>query len=293
MDFQFYIVDVFTEHSCEGNPLAVIIGSEFPSTKRMQEIAFEMNFSETVFIINKINSNQAYPIKIFTPSREIEFTGHPLLGAAWVILNKSSSENEHLYLDTAIGKILITRDRKKPNLLWFRAPKIEIREAINSVTSLPGLENLDCEIDKKLPIQIASAGTSAILVPIKKLAVLENIKFDKDLFSDFDNFKLPKLIYFFCFETYKKSNDICVRFFFDADGLREDIATGNGAAFLAKYLKDNLIFSESDFSFAIEQGHNLKRPSIIFVKGKMLDGFDVIDIGGHVSPTISDGKILI
>ena len=103
VDFQFYIVDVFTEHSCEGNPLAVIIGSEFPSTKRMQEIAFEMNFSETVFIINKINSNQAYPIKIFTPSREIEFTGHPLLGAAWVILNKSSSENEHLYLDTAIG----------------------------------------------------------------------------------------------------------------------------------------------------------------------------------------------
>jgi trans-2,3-dihydro-3-hydroxyanthranilate isomerase len=85
MSHQFHIVDVFAEQVYEGNPLAVVVGEHFLSDVQMQKIAAEINFSETTFVISSPEEDGGYRMRIFTPAREIAFTGHPLLGTAWVI----------------------------------------------------------------------------------------------------------------------------------------------------------------------------------------------------------------
>ena len=148
MDFNFYIVDVFTKQSCEGNPLAVVVGKKFPSTKIMQKLASEMNFSETVFINSEFDSDQAYPIRIFTPSREIEFTGHPLIGAAWVIFKLFAKNKKKLLLNTMIGNILIERSSNNTSLIWFLAPKIELERKKYFLEDIPSLKNLKKDVKR-------------------------------------------------------------------------------------------------------------------------------------------------
>jgi trans-2,3-dihydro-3-hydroxyanthranilate isomerase len=85
MPNRFYIVDVFAEQAYAGNPLAVVTCDAFPAAETMQKIAAETNYSETTFVLTRPEMDGGYRMRIFTPAREIEFTGHPLLGSAWVV----------------------------------------------------------------------------------------------------------------------------------------------------------------------------------------------------------------
>jgi len=101
MTKHFYIVDVFAEQPYSGNPLAVGVCDKVLAESKMQDIAAEMNFSETTFVLSKLQKNEGYNIRIYTPSREIEFAGHPLLGTAHVIrkyVNHNSEDEIKLNL---------------------------------------------------------------------------------------------------------------------------------------------------------------------------------------------------
>jgi trans-2,3-dihydro-3-hydroxyanthranilate isomerase len=82
----FFIVDVFAEKKYSGNQLAVVMAGEGASAALMQNIAKEMGFSETVFLLSREPADGAFPARIFTPEREIPFAGHPVLGAVHIIL---------------------------------------------------------------------------------------------------------------------------------------------------------------------------------------------------------------
>jgi trans-2,3-dihydro-3-hydroxyanthranilate isomerase len=101
----------------------------------------------------------------------------------------------------------------------------------------------------------------------------------------------PPLTYLFCPETHHRANDYCVRFFFDAHGVREDSATGNGAAFLGAYLLEHGLQPGSGFSVRIEQGHQVGRPSLVMLRGRMVDGLPEVSVGGSVIPTLR-GELL-
>ncbi|MCA1790204.1 MAG: PhzF family phenazine biosynthesis isomerase, partial [Thioalkalivibrio sp.] len=85
MTHTLHIVDVFAEHRYEGNQLAVVIGKEPLDDQTMQRIAVETNYSETTFVTSEPMRDGGYNVRIFTPAREIDFAGHPILGTAWVI----------------------------------------------------------------------------------------------------------------------------------------------------------------------------------------------------------------
>ena len=77
-----YIVDVFAEKKYSGNQLAVFRFTQELSEKEMQQIAREMNFSETTYILSDENQDGVYDVRIFTPQIEVAFAGHPTLGTA-------------------------------------------------------------------------------------------------------------------------------------------------------------------------------------------------------------------
>jgi trans-2,3-dihydro-3-hydroxyanthranilate isomerase len=83
-----------------------------------------------------------------------------------------------------------------------------------------------------------SAGTAAVIVPLRSLAAaLQRALLDLKAYSGLMAEGFPPLTYLFCAETRSAENDLSARFFFEAHGVREDPATGNGAAFLARYLR--------------------------------------------------------
>jgi trans-2,3-dihydro-3-hydroxyanthranilate isomerase len=83
VDYQ--VVDVFTDAAFAGNPLAVVLDADDLETHEMQSIAREFNLSETTFVVTPTSPDASYRVRIFTPSSELPFAGHPSIGTAWVL----------------------------------------------------------------------------------------------------------------------------------------------------------------------------------------------------------------
>lgn len=81
----FYIVDVFSQGKYTGNQLAVFTGAYQISGEEMQQIAKEINYAETTFIVSKEEIDKGYSVRIFTPNEEVPFAGHPALGTAFIL----------------------------------------------------------------------------------------------------------------------------------------------------------------------------------------------------------------
>ena len=84
MKYHYFICDVFTEQRFGGNQLAVLPDAETLSEWQMQQIAREFNFSETAFVL-PAETGHTRKVRIFTPTTEIPFAGHPNIGTAFVL----------------------------------------------------------------------------------------------------------------------------------------------------------------------------------------------------------------
>ena len=294
MTHHFYIVDVFAERPYTGNPLAVVVGKEEIPKETMQLIAAEINFSETTFLSPVPEENGGYRVHIFTPSQELDFAGHPLLGTAHVIRQHCSGKaNEEIILNIKAGQVPVnfeTGDDGK-EVAWFQAPPMSFGETANPNSIASSLGIAEKDIETKTPIQVISAGTAAMIVPLKSLDALKRCKFNLEKYADLKAKGFPPLIYLFTQQTHDVKNDFCVRFFFEAHGVREDPATGNGAAFFGEYLLQHKYFSESNLSLRIEQGHEIRRPSLVMLSANMSEGVNEVYVGGTVI-SIVQGKLL-
>ena len=291
---RIYIVDVFAEQPYSGNQLAVVTGADDLPDETMQQIAVETNYSETTFVNAVPQDDGAYQVRIFTPAREIVFAGHPILGTAWVIrqhiaLDRASA----VLLNLAVGQIPVTFESSDKNgdLGWFLAPEVACGStcAREPIAAALGISPED--IESGIPVQKLTAGISAVIVPLRSLDALKRSMLDLTAFVPLAARGFPPLVYLYCRQTHDPRNDLCVRFFFEAHGVREDPATGNGAAFLGTYLLEHQLFGGSDISLRIEQGHEVRRPSLIRLHARMTGGSKKVSVGGQVIPTMQ-GELL-
>ena len=81
----YWVVDVFAEAAFAGNPLAVVLDADGLSTEQMQAMALEFNLSETTFPVRTRTDGADYRLRIFTPTTELPFAGHPSVGTAWLM----------------------------------------------------------------------------------------------------------------------------------------------------------------------------------------------------------------
>ena len=289
-----YIVDVFAERPYTGNPLAVVLNADGLSAERMQQFAAEMNYSETTFVMSAPEPDQSYHVRIFTPAREIAFAGHPILGTAWVLRQQLAPRGARsIRLNLTVGQIPVTFETTPPDgeVVWFRAPQVSLgakcpRERIAAALGVA----LD-DIETQPPVQVLSASTSALLVPLRGLDALRRSWLDLEAFAPLAREGFPPLVYVFCRETHAPANDICARFFFEAHGVREDPATGNGAAFLGHYLLAHQVYAGLDLSLRIEQGHEMGRPSLVRLRARTNAGITnagiiEVSVGGSVVPIL-------
>jgi trans-2,3-dihydro-3-hydroxyanthranilate isomerase len=289
MTHRFYIVDVFAERPYSGNPLAVVVGKEALSDETMQRIAAETNYSETTFVTPDPEEDGGYRVRIFTPAREIAFAGHPILGTAWIIRQHVLPEaSGPVRLNLAVGQVPVTFElsAEGKEVAWFLAPPVTLGStcARDPIAAALGISLED--IEDRFPVQQISTGTAAMIVPLRSLDALRRSKLDLDAFAALGAEGFPPLVYIFCRQTHHPQNDLCARFFFEAHGVREDPATGNGAAFLGAYLLEHQFFSEPSLSLRIEQGYEIRRPSLVMLRTRMVDGSREVSVGGYVIPTV-------
>ncbi len=266
---RFYMVDVFAENAYSGNPLAVIVGAEGLSSETMQLLAAEMNFSETTFVASVPEEDGGFRVRVFTPSREIAFTGHPILGTAWVIRQHLASPSAaEILLNLEVGQVPVTFESSddEKELVWFQSPPMALGATSTAESFSEALGLSVDDIDTRSPIQMISAGTSAMIVPLNSQDALRRSKLDLEAYSTLAADGYPPLVYVFCNETHHPENDLCSRFFFEAHGVREDPATGNGAAFLGAYLLQHQAYPDSTLSIRIEQGYEVRRPSLVMLR---------------------------
>ena len=265
--YPYYIVDVFAEGKYEGNQLAVVLSGKNLTESKMQAIAKEMNFSETVFIISIEN----YEVRIFTPQAEIPFAGHPTLGAAFILKTEFIKERVLFkYKGDEISDIWM--EHKEPTFSGFFSPDV--------LASILGINEND--IDGRFKIQEVSTGIPTIIVPLKTLQAMQKIQINETKYKELIKNLQAKTILVFCPETINKKNDLHVRFFASYLGVPEDAATGSANGCLAAYLVKHDYFANKMIEIRVEQGIEIGRPSLLLLKAEEKSGKYFVSVGGSV-----------
>jgi trans-2,3-dihydro-3-hydroxyanthranilate isomerase len=274
----FYIVDVFAEKKFAGNQLAVFRGGAKLSTDQMQAIAREMHFSETTFILSGKKINGGYDVRIFTPAAEVPFAGHPTLGTAHIIRNEiAENKPVKIMLNLKVGQIPVTFQK---NIAWMKQVPPEFGKNI-SAASIAGILGLKkAEIDEHFPVEEVSTGLPHIIVPLKKLDSLKRARVALDKYYNLIQNTWAKPILIFCPESHAGKNDISVRMFADCYGVPEDPATGSGNGCLAAYLVKNRYWGKKEINIRAEQGYEINRPSLLYLKAKEINGQIEVLVGG-------------
>ena len=300
--YRFIQLDVFTDQAFAGNPLAVFPEAEGLTDERMQQIAREMNLSETVFVLPSDKEGALRRLRIFTPSSELPFAGHPIAGT-WNCLAREGvvppPENgngwAHIKHEVGIGVLPVTIEFKdgEPLRVVMTQGKFEIRGEIDDgpeqaeIARALGLARED--LDETLPIQACSTGNTMLLVPIRSLADLSHCRANQNLLDEI--FERNEVLrggtgcYAFTRETIEIGEARAHARFFVGMNIGEDPATGSAAGPLGGYLvyHDATRVDPVDgvYRFVIEQGDFIKRPSRIGLEVKGEPGkVEEVRVGG-------------
>src|SRR3954471_16806585 len=195
--YNFVQLDVFTDRAFAGNPLAVFPEAEGISDDQMQQIAREMNLSETVFVLPSEQAEALRRLRIFTPSSELPFAGHPIAGT-WNCLAREGVVRPpeggagwvRIKHEVGSGVLPVDIEFKdaEPIRVVMTQGKFEIRSEVEDsheqadIARALGLARED--LDETLPIQAVSTGNTMLLVPIRSLADLGNCRVNQNLLDE-------------------------------------------------------------------------------------------------------------
>ncbi|TDB49528.1 PhzF family phenazine biosynthesis protein [Bacillus sp. CBEL-1] len=278
----YTIVDVFAQGKYTGNQLAVFKNVKNISGKKMQKIAKEINYSETTFILSNTKERGGYDVRIFTPNEEVPFAGHPTLGTAYVIQNEmEEKDSNELTLNFKAGQISVTSDIQE-GTIWMRQNEPTFSRVLD-ISRIAEVLNVEKDyIDDRFPIQEVSTGLPVIIVPLKSLEAVKSVKINKEKCFELIEHTDAKAIMVFCPETYNSENHINVRDFADYYGVPEDAATGSANGCLAAYLVKYRYFEQDEINIRVEQGYEISRPSLLFLKAKSDNEKIHVHVGGKV-----------
>lgn len=281
----FWIVDVFAEEKFEGNQLAVFTTAHNLSDVEMQQIAKEMNYSETTFILSEVMRDGGYDVRIFTPEEEVPFAGHPTLGTAFIIGKEIIKDKvDKIVLNLGIGQIPVKfyYKEKDTEVLWMKQKNPIFGRILDSkaISEVLNLKNDD--IDERFPVQEVSTGLGFIIIPLKTLDAVKNAEIVQEKYYQLIKDIEAKAILVFCPETYNIDKDLNVRVFAPQYGILEDPATGSANGCLAGYLVKYKYFGDNKIDVQVEQGYEIGRMSLLFLKAKKVEGEIEVFVGGKV-----------
>lgn len=274
-DVPFVTVDVFTDRRFAGNPLAVILDARGLSDGEMQQIAGEFGYSETTFVLPPQDPANTASVRIFTPTTEVPFAGHPNVGTAFVLGNLGSLFGKpvatHLRFEEKAGlvevEVELARDGARVTGATIQAPgPLTVGSPVPQAELAPciSLDAADIETRHHAPV-FASVGLKFILVEVKDLAVLARAAPRLEplaiLHEAYAHEQTDCAIFLY---AWVGSDHVRARMFAPLDNVPEDPATGSASAALGAFLvsQDE---ETRDRHLLVEQGVEMGRRSLIHV----------------------------
>lgn len=271
----YLVYDVFTGEAFGGNPLAVIPDAGRLDEADLQRIAREFNFSETTFVYPPEAGGDA-KVRIFTPTMEVPFAGHPTVGTA-LALHALGRVGSEMVLELGIGPIPVSVSEgkarfvtKEPLSVWDGLEAARVAESV-------GLSADQIRCDRHAPV-IAGVGFAFALAELTGMDALAAALPVTDVFRACDA-DWPVSSHYDLLVYVRDGDRIAMRMFAPLDGIPEDPATGSAAAALAAWLGR---LEGRSARFDIVQGVEMGRPSRIEAEVTVEDGAPVaVAIAGH------------
>lgn len=269
--YHVYQVDAFTKTKLAGNPAGVVTNADGLSEKQMQQIARELNNSETAFILPPTTAQADLRIRFFTPTTEVPICGHATIGANFVRAIENNLESKTIIQETGAGNLPIAISKNNDTYqITMTQGNISVDEPLDTITQDRILNALGLTSDQrnqKFPMAIASTGAAKVMIAIDSQSTLDNLKPDLEALKSIT----PDINcngYYVFVVTPDEKHLIHGRMFSPASGIDEDPVTGNANGPLGAYLiKYNLVETSGNlFEFSIIQGEKIKRPGTMLVR---------------------------
>lgn len=263
--YRFETVDVFTERRFGGNPLAVFPDARGLSSAEMQQLAFELNLSETTFVLPPEHAAHTARVRIFNRTTEMPFAGHPSIGTAYVLAKQSAPGAKELRLEVKAGIVIVelaTDDKGEVVGGRITAPRplaLGMEIPVETIAACAGIEPTDVIVGTHAPV-VASVGNPYVIAEVTGNA-LSRCAPDIRAFRQAVDAR-PTLAGRFSIHLYSRvEGNIRARMFAPLDGTYEDPATGSANAPLAGLLLSRMATDRARFT--VLQGVEMGRPSLL------------------------------
>lgn len=279
----YEIVDVFTDRPFAGNPLAVVFGAEGLATEQMQALALEFNLSETVFVLAPTQAGATYRARIFTPTDELPFAGHPSVGAAVTAGRRGFFGVGRVTQECGAGVLPIEVTATGATLTGG-TPTLGPELDPEPLLEIAGLTAAD---HAGPPPRVAGCGLEFPYLPVRPDAVARA----RLNTAAAERYGVEHIS---LFSWDPDSQTAHARVFVPGIGVPEDPATGSAALGLGVWLvASGLLPGEGRTPYAVRQGIEINRPSSLACTVTAAGGSAVgATVSGQVMP-VARGEIAV
>ena len=296
----FHTCDVFTDTRFAGNPLAIVLGADDLTPGQMLTLAREFNLSETIFVQRPADPAHSARVRIFFPTAEIPFAGHPTIGCAIHLATAAETGtgdfDRRITLEEQAGLVPVRVWRRSGvTRAEFIAPVVPHGVAGASVAPAGlmadalGLQAGDIGFAGHQP-GVWQGGPRFLYAPVRSLAALARARPIEPHWSQVIGAAGVDSIYLY---TPGTDCDYRARMFSPTAGIPEDPATGSASAILAAQLLASAALPQGETRLTLHQGVEMGRPSVIGLTVQVRAGaLAEVRIAGGAVP-VSQGRIVV
>jgi len=286
--YNLYQVDAFTKELFLGNPAGVVPNADGLTESQMQNIAREMNCSETAFIFFSNNPEYDVWIRYFTPTIEVPLCGHATIAAHYVRAKELNLKTSTILSKTGVGilPVNVIKDKNDHRIIMTQG-KIEFGKVIQGKELKILLKALGLklnDLDERCSTQIVSAGHSKVMVGIKNRNILNKLSPDLMALKQLSKQINCNGYFIFTFDSGEKNILTAGRMFAPAIGISEDPVTGNANGPLGAYLVHHKIVEHDGkkLNFIGKQGEAIKRTGYVDVTVYIKNNEPIkVQVGGN------------
>ena len=280
-------LDVFASRAVTGNPLGALLDADALSGEQMQALAAWLNLSETVFFLRPSAPGADYHIRIFTPTRELAFAGHPSVGAAWAAVSCGLAQpRDGALLQQCAAGVLPVRVSGPAEALQIQLASPPARQLATGADAAPEAL-LALAANGHVP-ELWDNGARWWLLPLRDAAAVRGLAPDMAALRDWSLATEATGVAVFADEAGTDHTRV-VRAFCPADAasVPEDPVTGSANALIAAWLRQRNALPGREGHYVASQGREVGRDGHVQVQ---VDAQGTVWIGGQVQPVI-DGHL--
>ncbi len=300
MKYSYYTADVFTDRLFQGAQIAVFPAASDLSDDLMALMARELNLSQTVFVTDSVtNASGAadqparFRLRVFTPTGEIDFAGHPMLAAARVLLETGQialvDNSKSLVFRQNTGDIAVslTKTDSKPLFVQFTLPANPVVDRYTpseaELARLLSIEERDIDTHT-YRTRLVSVNFPYLMVPLVSQQAVRKARFSLDAWSQSSAPAMAaQEIFIFSNRTDYQETDFHGRLVGPGIGANEDPPIGSAMPCFAGYLGSHEHMREGTYTFTIDRGTAATRRSVLHIEMDHHSGKPAtLRVGGEV-----------